>query len=183
MTPSFAIKCVAILALLAGATSSFSHISLDEPVALAGSGYKAVLRVGHGCEGSPVTAVRVSIPAGFRGAKPMPKPGWVLSIKTGRLDQAYESHGKQVTEDVIDITWTARSSEHWLPDGYFDEFALRGTLPSKAGAMWFKVLQTCEQGSIHWAEVPPEGTATHGLTTPAALLDIIGSGAVGGHQH
>jgi uncharacterized protein YcnI len=48
--------------------------------------------------------------------------------------------------------------------------------------MWFKVLQTCEKGSIDWAEVPATGASTKGLKFPAALLEIIESGAVG-HQH
>ena len=39
---------------------------------------------------------------------------------------------------------------------------LRGGLPASAGPMWFKVLQTCEKGSIDWAEVPASGTSTKG---------------------
>ena len=48
--------------------------------------------------------------------------------------------------------------------------------------MWFKVLQTCEKGSIDWAEVPASGTSTKGLKTPAALLEIIPSDHAG-HAH
>ena len=155
---------------------------LGEPAALAGTSYRATLRVGHGCEGSPVTALRVMLPAGFQGAKPMPKAGWLLSVKTAKLAKPYDSHGKTITDDVSEITWTATAKEHWLPDAYYDEFVLRGGLPATAGPMWFKVMQTCEKGSIDWAEVPATGTSTKGLKFPAALLEIIESGAVG-HQH
>lgn len=164
------------------ASAVFGHVLLDEPVALAGRSYKAALRVGHGCDGAATTAIRVTIPAGFTGAKPMPKAGWVLSTKVSKLATPYDNHGKKVTEDVSEITWTAASKDNWLPDAYYDEFVLRGGLPAADGAMWFKVLQTCDKGSIDWSEVPASGTSNKGLKAPAALLEIIPSGSAG-HQH
>ena len=173
---------VLALGLACSVSSSFSHAVLNDPAALAGTGYRAAVRIGHGCEGSPVTAVRVTIPEGFLGAKPMPKAGWVVASKVGKLAKPYDDHGKQVTEGVTEITWTASSKEYWLQDAWFDEFVLRGSLPKEAGPMWFKVLQTCEKGSIDWAEVPASGNSTKGLKFPAALLEIIESGAMA-HQH
>jgi periplasmic copper chaperone A len=58
---------------LLGTAAAQAHVTLEEPQALAGAGYKAVLRVGHGCEGTATHTVVVRVPAGFRGAKPMPK--------------------------------------------------------------------------------------------------------------
>lgn len=182
MKIQFAIKLMVAYALFTSATASFSHVVLVEPAALALTSYRAALSVGHGCEGSPITALRVTLPAGFRGAKPMPKAGWQLAIKTAKLAKPYVSHGKTVTDDVSEITWTATAKEHWLPDAHYDEFVLRGGLPAAAGPMWFKVMQTCEKGSIDWAEVPATGTSTQGLKFPAALLEVIESDAAG-HQH
>ncbi len=182
MNIKFAINTIAACALLTAASASFSHVVLADQAALAGTSYRATLRVGHGCEGSPVTALKVIIPAGFQGAKPMTKAGWLLSLKSAKLAKPYDNHGKQIAEDVSEITWTAASKESWLLDGWYDEFVLRGGLPQQAGPMWFKVLQTCEKGSIDWAETPASGTSTKGLKSPAALLDIIESG-VAGHQH
>ena len=149
---------------------------------MANTSYSATLRVGHGCDGSPTVALRVTLPAGFKGAKPMPKAGWVLAIQSAKLAKPYDDLGKNVTEDVSEITWTAASKENGLPDAYYDEFVLRGGLPAQAGPMWFKVLQTCDKGSNNWAEVPATGTSTQGLKSPAALLEIIPSEHVG-HQH
>ena len=160
----------------------FSHVVLDEPAALAGNSYKASLRVGHGCEGSPTTAITVLIPPGFQGAKPQPKPGWVLTVRREKLAQPYSSHGKPVSEDVSEISWTAASRDSWLPDAFFDEFVLRGTLPAEAKPLWFKVLQTCEQGRLDWTQVPAAGTSTQGLKSPAALLELIPSTQTG-HAH
>ncbi|MDB5849509.1 MAG: nuclear export factor [Rhodoferax sp.] len=175
-------KFAAACAISAAASAAFAHVSLDEPAALANNGYRAVFNVGHGCDGSPTKAIRVSIPAGFRGAKPLPKAGWVLSTQVGKLDKPYTSHGQAVTEGVVEITWTAAARENFLPDAYFDEFVLRGSLSDAAGPLWFKVLQSCETGAVDWAQIPASGTSTKGLKSPAALLEVIPSEAVG-HQH
>ena len=169
-------------ALVAAASIAQAHVTLEEPAAIAGKGYKAVLRIGHGCEGTATHTVRVLLPASFQGAKPMPKAGWALSIKRARLDKPYTDHGRKVEEDVSEITWTATSPDHALPDAHYDEFVLRGGLPDKAGPLWFKVMQTCSKGFNPWVEVPASGASTKGLKFPAALLDVIESSAAG-HQH
>ena len=112
----------------------------------------------------------------------MPKAGWKLDIKTAKLTVPYDSYGKLITEDVSEITWTAISKDDWLPEAYYDEFVLRGGLPKKEGAMWFKVLQTCDKSSNDWSQIPVSGVDTQGLKAPAALLEIIPSGTAG-HQH
>ncbi|MFC5521563.1 DUF1775 domain-containing protein [Polaromonas jejuensis] len=160
------------------ASPSFSHIVLESKSAPAGSMYKAVFQVGHGCEGSATTGISVQIPAGFQGARPYPKAGWTLTTKLGKLAKPYDNHGKQVTEDVTVVSWTAASKEAALQDAHFDEFMLRGKLPETAGPLWFKVLQTCESGSMDWSEVPASGTSAKGLKSPAALLEVTGAARV-----
>lgn len=174
-------KHIFTLALSCLSAAAHAHVVLAEPVALANTSYRAAFRVGHGCNGRPTTGIRVSLPAGFQGAKPMPKVGWALNVRTEKLDKPYVSHGKTITDDVVEITWTATSPEHALPDAWYDEFVLRGQLAVQGGPLWFKVLQTCDQGATDWAEVPATGTSTKGMKTPAALLDVIPSNTV--HHH
>ena len=172
-----------VLLLALGASLAHAHVVLEEPVALAGSSYRAAFRVGHGCAGSPTTGIRVFIPAGVRGAKPMPKAGWALSTKRAPLAQPYDNHGKTVREDVVEISWTVQDPTQALPDDWYDEFVLRATLPAQAGALWFRVLQTCASGQLDWSDIPAQGTATRGMKTPAALLDVLPSGGAAGHAH
>ena len=172
MKHSIATKLIAAGAVSMLAMPVFSHIVLESRSAAAGSAYKAVFQVGHGCGGSATTGVSVQIPADFQGAKPYPKAGWTLTTKLGKLAKPYDNHGKQITEDVAVVSWTAASKEAALPDAHFDEFVLRGKLPETAGPLWFKVLQTCESGSIDWSEVPASGTSAKGLKSPAALLEV-----------
>ncbi len=165
-------RAAALAALLACAGAAQAHVTLEQPTAFAGQGYKAVLRVGHGCEGTATHTVRVRVPAGFRGAKPMPKPGWALAVQRAPLATPYESHGRTISDDVVEITWKAQSPEAMLPDAHYDEFVLRGQAPVQPGALWFRVQQLCEKGQWDWAEVPASGSSTRGLKAPAVLLNV-----------
>lgn len=158
--------------LIAAVHPVFAHIVLSESKAIAGSYYKATLRVGHGCNGSSTNGIRVQVPAGFQGAKQQPKSGWIIAARKAKLDTPYNSHGHTVTEDVVELRWTAASNAAALPDDQFDEFAFMGRLPDRAGPLWVKVLQICENGQNDWSDIPTHGTNTRGLKNPAALLDV-----------
>lgn len=163
---------IACLLLAAFSQHLQAHVVLSESQAQAGAYFKASLRVGHGCNGSATTGITVTVPAGFQGAKPQPKAGWDLLTRKAKLVQPYTSHGKLITEDVVELRWTAASKESALLDEHFDEFSFMSRLPDQAGPVWMKVLQTCEVGQIDWSEVPSSGTSTKGLKSPAALLMI-----------
>ena len=177
---------LALLTAALCASSAFAHVTLEQQQVVSGATYKAILRVTHGCEGLPTTAVRVQLPAGFQGGKPMPKAGWTLQTKLEKLAQPYDNHGKQVTEDVTEVTWTVKSPEFALKDHEYDEFILRGAAAMPAGAAWFKVTQFCQEGSKTgsnpWTEIPASGTSTRGLKYPAALLNVTATPAASGHH-
>jgi uncharacterized protein YcnI len=176
------IKLLALAAILQVAGIASSHVVLEDSAAAAGASYRATFQIGHGCDGSATTAIKVLIPEGFQGSKPMPKPGWTLSVTSARLAKPYDSHGKSITDDVSEVTWTANGKDNALPDAWYDEFVLRGTTPQQAGALWFKVMQICEKGQIDWSQIPATGTSTKGLKSPAALLELIDTGATA-HVH
>lgn len=174
---------VATLVLSLAAGGAAAHVTLEEPVATAGQPYKAVLRVGHGCEGTATHTLVVQLPPGFRGAKPMPKAGWNLTVERTRLSEPYVSHGRTVTDDVVQITWKASTPESALADGHYDEFVLRGVAPAQPGPAWFRVSQLCEKGSWHWTETPPSGLQTRGLRSPAVGLDVRPAAQAHGAHH
>jgi len=151
--------------------AAHAHVTLEQPQAVAGSAYKAVFKVGHACgEGQSTNAITVRVPEGFRGAQPVPKAGWTLSVQRAALAQPYEAHGHQIKDDVVEVRWQAQGPANALPGAYYDEFVLRGT---PAGPLWFKVLQGCDGGQSDWAEVPASGRSTRGLKAPAALLEVV----------
>jgi len=161
------------LALCTLAAAASAHVVLEQKEAEAGSAYKAVLKVGHGCEGSATTALHVTLPPGFRGAKPTPKPGWTLNLGMEKLAQPYESHGKPVLEGLAEVSWTANSEADFLQDAWYDEFIVRGSLPEQPGELWFRVRQVCARGETSWSEVPAAGASIRGLKTPAARLLVL----------
>jgi periplasmic copper chaperone A len=162
------IHLITSAALLAcAAFNASAHVVLEQRSAAAGSYYKGVLRITHGCEGSATTRVTVQLPEGFRGAKPMIKAGWAISAPKIKLTQPYESHGKQITEDVSTITWSGS-----LPDALYDEMAFMGRLPEAPGKLYFKVLQECEKGRHDWSAIPAEGKKLSDYPEPAAELIV-----------
>ncbi|MGL4233049.1 MAG: YcnI family protein [Casimicrobium sp.] len=146
-----------------------AHVVLEQKTAPATSYYRAIFRVGHGCDGSPTTAITVRIPQGVKNAKPAPKPGWSIERKVEKLATPYISHGKTIAEGVTEITWRGGP----LADEHYDEFLMQIQLPDAEGPLWFKVLQQCEKGQTDWAEIPAQGTTTRSLKAPAALLEVV----------
>ena len=171
-----ALACLPVAAALA-------HVTLQEPVAGAGTPYRAVLQVGHGCDGAATTGITVSMPLGFNAAQPLVKPGWSIKTVTGKLAEPYQMHGSTVTEGVQQISWTAKGLENALPNAFGDEFVFRVTTSAHPGKFWFKVVQNCTKGRIAWTEIPTEGQSAHDLKFPAASLELIDVGAGTEHHH
>jgi copper(I)-binding protein len=146
-----------IFAALAAAWLSLpahAHVTLEKPEATAGQPYKGVLRIGHGCEGSPTTSLSIEIPAALKGVKPMPKAGWTVKAEPGRL------------------TWSGGR----LLDSEYDEFVFVSQIaPEAAGALAIPVVQTCEKGENRWVGIPAAGQGARDVTSPAAVLRIAAS--------
>ena len=156
-------------AWLASAGPALAHVELETDEAPAGSSYKAVLMVAHGCAGSATRALRVQLPAGVIGAKPMPKPGWRIAIKADRLAQPIELEGAKITDSVKEIDWTGGD----LPDSFYDEFVFVATLPDKPGEiLYFPVIQECAKGQTRWIEIPGQGESPEDLKAPAPSLKL-----------
>ncbi|MES2037718.1 MAG: YcnI family protein [Pseudomonadota bacterium] len=146
-----------------------AHVTLDQATANAGAYHKLTFKIGHGCEGSATNVVKVSIPENVSGAKPMPKAGWKIDTSIQALSVPYNSHGKTISQDVREVSWTGGP----LPDAYYDEFSIQVKLPEKAGKVNFKVTQLCEKGRLDWAEIPADGQTAKGLKTPAPVLEVL----------
>lgn len=161
-------------ALLAagGAAPVRAHVTLAPSQAPSGSYARVALQVPHGCNGSATTALTVSVPAGFLAAKPMPKPGWRLSVQRTPLDPPVSLHGRPLTETVSQVRWEGGP----LPNDFFDEFVVYGKLADRAGPLAFAVTQTCEQGEVSWS-----GAA--GSQTPAPVLEPTPAPSASPHAH
>lgn len=151
-----------LLALSSGI--AFAHVTLETGEAVAGSAYKAVLRVPHGCDGSATVRIAVKIPEGMIAVKPMPHAGWKLDIVKGKYAKSYDYYGSKLGEGVTEVTWSGGN----LSDDYYDEFVLRGMLAADLppGMIYFPVVQECERGTDRWIEIPKAGEPEPEMPAP-----------------
>jgi len=99
----------AATALALGTAAASAHVTLETQEAQVPSTYKAVFRVGHGCEGKPTIKIRVQIPEGVIAVKPQPKPGWTIEKVKGPYAKSYDYYGTPTSEGVKEIVWSGGS--------------------------------------------------------------------------
>jgi uncharacterized protein YcnI/copper(I)-binding protein len=157
------------------ATAAAAHVTLEVAQANPSSTYKAVLRVGHGCDGQPTIRLRIQIPEGVVAVKPMPKPGWTLDLVKGPYATSYTVFGEALNEGVKEIVWSGS-----LPDEFYDEFVFQARITEafKPGStVYFPTTQECASTVERWVEIPADGQDTHALKSPAPGLRIIAATA------
>ena len=162
-----------VVAVALVAAPAFAHVSLETRQATVGSSYKAVFMVPHGCAGSATTKIRVQIPEGVIGVKPMPKAGWNLETVKGKYAAEYDYHGSKLSEGVKEVAWSGGK----LADDNYDEFVvttyLSGGLKPNS-TLYFPVVQECEQGISRWIDIPKEGSeAGPDSKTPAPGVKLM----------
>ncbi len=171
---------VAAMLVSLAASSAFAHVGLAQGKAPVGATYKAVFTVPHGCAGKATVALRIQIPEGVIGVKPMPKPGWTLTKTRGKYEKTHAYYGSQVSDGVKEIDWTGGN----LPDDEYDEFVLIGFLASDlpvGQVLYFPAVQECEGGTAtHWIEIPQAGEDEHSLEHPAPGVKLLEAQPGGG---
>ena len=164
-----AISATALLALAFGAQA---HTTLETQQAPVSSTYKAVLRVGHGCDGAPTLKLRVRIPDGVINVKPMPKPGWEMETIEAPYGKSYDYHGTSMSEGVREIVWTGK-----LRDEHYDEFVFRAYLTDSLKPdtmLYIPTVQECEGGRAdRWIEIPAAGASADDYRYPAPGLKLL----------
>ncbi len=165
MISTFPLRRIAVLALLPIAGAAAAHVTLPAGGATEGSDYEAAFRVGHPCaQAKLTTGIRVRLPQGFEFTDAQARKGWKLDVRKPGDGQAGE------------VAWSADGPQSGVPAGEAAEFVVHGKLPAQPGTLWFKVLQTCDNGSVDWAQVPTSGSSTAGLENPAAKVEVLAAG-------
>lgn len=164
MNATVTLKHLAACILLTGAGGALAHVTLPSGGGTAGSNYEAAFRVGHACkDAKSTTGIAVRLPKGFAFTDAQARKGWKLEAPS-----AGDNGGE--------VRWTAENAQSALPGSERAEFMVRGKLPATPGVLWFKVLQTCDNGNADWAQIPASGNDTTGLDSPAVRLDVLAPG-------
>ena len=118
------------------------------------------------------TTIRVRIPEGIIGVKPMPKPGWKLDTVSGKYPRAYSVNGVKASEGVTEVRWSGGT----LPDAFYDEFVFIGSIADElepGKTIYFPVVQECEKGVHRWIEIPVAGHSHDETSEPAPGLKLL----------
>ena len=137
--------------LLAG--PAVAHVTITASETDAGAYTTLTVSVPHGCEGSPTTEVAIKLPDGITEVTPTRNAFYDLEVGDGQ------------------VVYTARTP---LPDGQRDTFELSLQIPEDAAGetLAFPTVQTCEEGSTAWTEVPADGQSEDDLEHPAPAFEV-----------
>lgn len=158
----------AILALAIPAMAS-AHVGVSPDELIAGDHGVLTFSFAHGCENSPTTSLKVTMPEGLASVAPTMDSDWTIDIEKG--DDGL----------VSAVTYTAVEP---VPN------ELRGAVSMAVGldedtpdSLAFPVIQTCVEGSTEWTELAEEGEDPHSLDAPAPVVQVVAAAADGHGEH
>lgn len=163
-----AAAAVALVVPLAGTASA--HVTVSAPGASQGGYTKLTFRVPSEKD-SATTTLEVAFPEDtpIASVRVKPKEGWTYELVRATLAEPLDLHGRQVTEVVSRIVWTATGPGIGATE--FDEFEVSaGPLP-EVEQLSFPALQTYADGeTVRWIEESVEGAEEP--EKPAPVLEL-----------
>jgi periplasmic copper chaperone A len=143
-------------ALLALAPVASAHVTLQPEELPAGGFTRMDVRVPTERDDASTTKVEVQLPPGFLSVSTEPVPGWEAKIVKRKLDKPVEQFGEQISEEVGQISFTAKGEPAGIGPGEFQDFGLSVSVPDKAGStLTFKTVQTYSSGEVvRWIGPP-----------------------------
>lgn len=175
-----AASALAGTAVLALSSPAFAHVSVVAEGTAAKGGYAVVdFRVPNERDNASTTKLEVTFPSDHPLASVMPQQldGWSAAVVKSKLATPLTVHGKQITEAVTKVTWTATGKG--IEPGYIQQFPVSiGALPEDADSLTFKALQTYSNNEVvRWIEVQAAGAEEPENPAPVlALSAATGSG-------
>ncbi|MGP6171385.1 YcnI family protein [Microbacterium sp. A204] len=151
--------------VLAAPAAAQAHVGVS-PDSIASEG-SAVLTFSftHGCENSPTTALRITMPDGLTSVSPTADSLWDIAIE--RADNGL----------VSAVTYTAATPvAHDLRGAVTMAVGLGEDAPD---TLVFPVEQKCETGTNEWVQIAEDGEDPHDLEAPAPVVTV-GTSAIEG---
>ncbi|MFF3848594.1 YcnI family protein [Streptomyces sp. NPDC002328] len=172
-------SAVVVLAL---SSPALAHVSVQPEGTAAKGGYAVVnFRVPNERDNASTVKLEINFPTDTPLASVLPQdvPGWKVAVTKSKLAKPLEVHGRQISEAVSKVTWTADGKG--IEPGRLQQFPVSmGALPEKADEVVFKAIQTYSNKEVvRWIEVQEKGAEEP--ETPAPVLTL--SAAADGHSH
>ncbi|MBN8226735.1 YcnI family protein [Corallococcus macrosporus] len=182
MKPFLGPLCVVAGSLLS--STAFAHATVAGATPPhAGATFEADFTVSHGCDGADTYRMRVQIPEGVTGVRP-------VDSVFGKAEVEKDANG-----NVTAVTWTRPTGEVKAADTHFFHLGLRMKLPAKPfTSVFFPTTQTCRTPAgvetvVEWSntaggEHSHDGDAgTAPAENPAPSLYLLPSRLPGWNQY
>lgn len=154
---------------LAVPTMAGAHVGVSPDALAAGDHDVLTFSFSHGCENSPTTALRITMPEGLASVAPTMDSDWSIQVERG--DDGL----------VSAVTYTAVTP---VPND------LRGAVSMGVGldedtpdTLAFPVVQECVEGSTEWTQLAENGEDPHSLDAPAPVVSVTAAAADGHGAH
>ena len=146
------------LIAVAAPLAASAHVTVSPDEIAAGEHGVLTFAFSHGCESSPTTSLRITMPEGLASVAPTMDSDWSIAVERG--DDGL----------VSAVTYTAVSP---VP------IDLRGAVSMSIGldedtpeTLAFPVVQTCVEGSTEWTQLAKDGEDPHELDNPAPVVTV-----------
>ena len=163
----------AVAAALLVASPAAAHVTVNPREAEQGSFAKLTFRMPTERDIASSVQLEVTFPERqpLSSVSVKPQLGWAYRVDKVKLPKPVEVEGRQITETVSKITWTAQPGFQVKP-GEFAEFEVSaGRLPADE-QMVFKAIQTYDNGEvIRWIEEAAPGSTAR-PERPAPVLSL-----------
>ncbi len=149
--------------VLAAPLAAHAHVTATPdtaPTATAGGYGTLTFAFSHGCDGSPTTALEITIPEGMSSVSPTIAPGWDIDVQRDGEDGPVSLVTYTAQEPVADgLRATAVLGVQYAEDTAGETLA-------------FPINQVCEVGNTDWAEIAEDGVDPHSLDAPAPTVTV-----------
>ncbi|MBM7812135.1 uncharacterized protein YcnI [Saccharothrix algeriensis] len=169
------LAAAAVLALGTAGPAS-AHVTASTPKDAVQGGYtKVTLRVPNERPENGTVKLELTLPAEYplASVSTRPTPGWKVEAIKGKLDTPVQVHGREVTEAVRSVVWTADPGVRIEP-GQFNEFDLSiGPLPDNTDKLVLPTKQTYDSGEVVDWNTPPPAEGAEEPQHPAPVLNLV----------
>ncbi|MEU7526457.1 YcnI family protein [Saccharothrix sp. NPDC042600] len=171
-----AVLAAAAFALAGTAGLASAHVTASTPKDAVQGGYtKVTLRVPNERPNNGTVKLELTLPAEYplASVSTKPTPGWKVEAVKAKLDTPVKSHGREVTEAVRTVVWTAEPGVRIEP-GQFNEFDLSiGPLPDNTEQLLLPTKQTYDNGEVVDWNAPPPAEGAAEPEKPAPVLKLV----------
>ncbi|MGM1058229.1 YcnI family copper-binding membrane protein [Saccharothrix sp. Mg75] len=171
-----AVLATAGFLVLGTAGLASAHVTASTPAPAKQGGYtKVTLRVPNERPDAGTVKLELTLPAEYplASVSTRPVPGWKAEAVKEKLATPVTSHGREVTEAVRTVTWTADPGTRVEP-GQFNEFDLSiGPLPDNTEQLLLPTKQTYDSGEVVDWNAPPPAEGGDEPERPAPVLNLV----------